>query len=117
MIKIDEYPKSKQLLAEFSKRNLLAFQKNITKDVEAEIPEITDDMAAKYAEALITANISVLYGFFDEQGIYLTLKYWADGLFLPCVNDVCNDKERASSRQEVENDLFKYAFQLLEEKI
>lgn len=134
MIDLQLFPKSKKLLQEFAKKNLLAFQKNIMKENKVEgveIPEITDDMAENYATALLSTNPRILYDFFDEQEIYLSIRnarkdnfYFSwnvkfdKGVYKDCSKAA--GKSSISSfktRLECEDDAYKFIFKLLEEKL
>lgn len=134
MININEFPKSKKLLGEFGKRNLSAFQKNIMKEREiegVEIPEITDEMADSYASALLTTNPRILFDFFDENEIFISIRCAAKDVFYFRWNvkfDKGNDVEHPealgrstasnfTTRLECEKEAFNLAFKLLEEKL
>jgi len=118
MIDLKEFPKSKKLLQEFGKKNLLAFQKNIMKEAPVEgleIPEISDEMAESYANALLTTQPRILYDFFDENELYISVIRNADNWSA----DVEGTDETGlyNTRIEAEFALFKIAFKLLEEKL
>lgn len=120
MININEFPKSKKLLGEFGKRNLSAFQKNIMKEREiegVEIPEITDEMADSYANALLTTQPRILFSFFDENKLYIDITYDDLGVFYKQVYTGELDKIMYQNREEAEIAGFLEAFKLLEEKL
>ena len=60
-------------------------------------------------------GVELLYVDIDENGLYLTLSYYSDGLFLPCVNNIKNEKTKPQDRITSEIELFNYAFEKLEE--
>lgn len=119
MINIKEYPKSKKLLEDFARKNLLAFQKNITKEqpVEGiEIPEITDEMAEQYANALLVTNPRILFDFMDSQEIFICIDMF-QGEFFGSIIGSLYKSNKYKERVELEQEMYVEAFKQLEEKL
>lgn len=117
MIALNDFPKGKKLLQEFAKRNLLAFQKNVMKEqpVEGlEIPEITEEMAESYANALITTNLRILYDFWDEQGLKISIVE-NDNKFIGEVSRTSLHTKEYDNRLECEQEIFEQCFKKEEE--
>ena len=67
-------------------------------------------------------DIKKLYGFFDKQGIYLTIEMytknnWSYTIFLENEKVVLTSKESKSKREDIENDGFEECFKILDKKI
>lgn len=119
MIETSQYPKGKKLLEEFAKRNLLAFQKNVMKDAPLEgleIPEITDEMAENYANALITTQPRILIDFMDSNDIFMCTEFF-QGEFFGNIPGSLYKSKGYKERVEMEQDMYLEAFQQLEEKL
>lgn len=81
-MQINDYPKSKVKLMEFTKDLLIAFQKELTKDAPAgvELPVIDDELKEIYINNILINNKRSLYDFFDRENIHLLIDY-AEGFY------------------------------------
>lgn len=116
---IKQWPKSQQKLKEFTKKYLMAFQKNVMKDAPTdilEIPEITEEMAEKFIPAMLMTQKRNLYDFFSENNIEIELG--VDRTMEPkfCYSFGDDNSDLFYTRLEAEDEAFKAAFKLLEEK-
>lgn len=115
---VKTYPKSGQLLKNWTKKMLSNFQTLITgsKDPNInkglELPEITDDMAEKALEGLVSINFRLLYDFFDENRVYSYVGFDVASGFVNNFTD--KDYE---TRTEAEIEGFEYSFKTLESKL
>lgn len=73
MIKLEDYPKSKEIFSKYVKKWLIEFQKELLKGVEGEAPPITDSIVEAASLNIIQQNPRSLYNFFDNEGIILLL--------------------------------------------
>ena len=115
---IKDYPKSYKLLQAFVKKNLIAFQKNITKDItgDVEVPEITDEWAEKMTEGMIITQRRSLLDFFDQQELFITIE-WFQGNFIGKIVGTLFQSKEYKDRMECEMETFEQAFIELEEQL
>lgn len=119
MIALNDFPKGKKLLQEFAKRNLLAFQKNVMKEqpIEGlEIPEITEEMAENYANALISSQPRLILDFMDENEIFICTSFF-QGEFFGNIPGSLYESKAHKERIELEQEMYNEAFKQLEEKL
>lgn len=118
MIKLENYPKTKAKLMEYSKGLLAKFQQELLKDAPAgtEAPVIEETLLTYYLENILTNNIRSLYDFFDSEELNLLIDWQVDGFvwYLRQVDTVIESKDSYKSRIEAEAAGFEECFKIYE---
>lgn len=112
---INQYPKTKLLLLEWQRKNLVGMQEQMSgmgPSDEISFPPITDEMVEHFLYVTFVTNHRFLYDFFDEAGLRLFLNA-KESKFGFDVNGENNDSTY-SSRTEAEQAGFKVAMEKLE---
>lgn len=118
------YPKSHKVLLEFIKKYLDGFQKSMVGQVgvDTEFPEVDDAIAEQATQALITLYKRMLYDFFDENEVYISLEYIGDenlseNYWCSTINAEEDRNYFGDNRIEAEELGFERAFKTLEDKL
>lgn len=121
MIEVKNYPKVQTKLREYTKTLLVNWVKNAAGE---EPGEITTEHVDQVIDSLIIGNLRLLYGFFDDNYVYLqphlieqlnTEEGWGYELSYP--GGILDEEKSYKTRVDAENDGFLECFKVLEERL
>ena len=114
MIDMQKYPKGEVALRAFVRELLQGFQDAMKEQIGGESPVIEDSYVAQVTPQILEGNPRMLYDFFDNRGIFLTV-YKEASVWYYSTGD--HDIVGGADRKETELKGFDKAFAELELKL